>query len=323
MSNENTISDTIERWLDGTLPSGEARAFEARMVEDVDLREKVEQHRRARAEIEEAVFLDFKRKAADWRGNLDNLPDLPPEIADWGSRRPSWKIWTTIAMLLLVLLAGAFWFLQKQDVELPETAPNQQLQPLLPDKPVAETEQPTTPLPDEKPKVGSPSPATERMPSDLLAMADEMEKDWHGSLESDMKDFLKNPVRSGQSQASNAEFQAASDAFLKGDFPAAKQLLLPMAAPGNPNAATACKMLADISYRELNFSAAAKYFETYAKTTSDPHAEWQLLHFYLRDYSNHKAGFWRLLNSIAGEEHRHQAEAKSLKEELEKAGLRE
>jgi len=104
MIEDKVTSEKIELWLDGMLSKEETHAFEVRIDADPELQHKVTLHRRARIEIEDAVYRDFRRNAANWRDDLDSLP--PPPI-DLDVPANLWLVWIRrifLGMLLLGLL---------------------------------------------------------------------------------------------------------------------------------------------------------------------------------------------------------------------------
>jgi len=104
MKEDKATSEKIELWLDGMLSKEETHAFEAQMDTDPELRHKVAIHRRARLEIEEAIYLDFRKNATIWHNDLDNLPLPPPDLDVPANSCIAWIKRIIIGMLLFFLL---------------------------------------------------------------------------------------------------------------------------------------------------------------------------------------------------------------------------
>lgn len=114
MKNPELI-EKIEQWLDGLMPPEDAAAFEAEMLADEAIQNEVELQRRVRQEIEYALYKDYRRKAAVWRTELDQLPPPPTDVEP----APWWKKYRG-AIIVVSLAAVAAFLLYKWLGKVPD-----------------------------------------------------------------------------------------------------------------------------------------------------------------------------------------------------------
>lgn len=108
MANEQ-LSDKIEAWLKGKLPSAEAAAFQAEIAADPALAEEVDLHRLALHAIDHLSEQHLQQNVLAWMEgvsieDLRKKPEKPPAFT-------TYRQWFWIAAALL-LLSGAFIFYQ-------------------------------------------------------------------------------------------------------------------------------------------------------------------------------------------------------------------
>ncbi|GEM_PF-2727197 len=131
------------------MPPEEAAAFEAEMLADEALQNEVEVHRRVRQEIEHALYKDYRRKAAVWMTELDQLPpptETPP--VPWWKKYRGAMIWFAAAFVMMILL---YKWLDKNPEEVIQAT--QTTLPRSPSDPSNETVQPaedTTKYPPQR-----------------------------------------------------------------------------------------------------------------------------------------------------------------------------
>lgn len=148
--NNKALNEKIEQWLDGLMPPEEAAAFEAEMLADEALQNEVEVHRRVRQEIEHALYKDYRRKAAVWMTELDQLPPPPTETppVPWWKKYRGAMIWFAAAFVVVVLI---YKWLDKKPEEVIQAT--QTTLPQSPSDPSNETAQPagdTTKYPPQR-----------------------------------------------------------------------------------------------------------------------------------------------------------------------------
>jgi len=336
--NRDIYSEKIDAWLAGKLPSAEARAFEAEIAADPELAAEVEVHRLEQEAIDEMVRQDLERDMARW----DELPDewpappeTPPSDATPASASRFFRKYRIGgSLLVLLLLAGAFWFLWPDEAEpsaTPDRKENTQPVPVeepptSPAPPAAEPAKEKVPIAEVVPgKQKSNRPVTpeaepEPIPQDLLASVDEDMQ----SLQEDILAGLSPTKGAGDiPDASEKSFEAGATSFKSGDRAAAKRELVKVA-PDSRKHADAQQMLAKIYYDEKNYRQAALCYERFAKEDANAETKWRLVRLYLADYPHQKANFWKKLNEMTEKgTAKNKARATQLQDELLKRGISE
>lgn len=105
------------------MPPENAAAFEAEMLADESIQNEVELQRRTRQEIEYALYKDYRRKAAVWMTEMDQLPS-PPDAAPvhW------WQKYFRIVVLILwaaIIVFFLYRWLNPSPSETPTNARQQ------------------------------------------------------------------------------------------------------------------------------------------------------------------------------------------------------
>lgn len=325
--NHDSTFDKIEAWLDGELPDNEARAFELEVGNDPNLAAEVEQHKLARQAIERLVELDMDDNLARWRENMDDLPEPPledsPNPADNLVKKSSPLRWVFGLALLLIIVAGAFWILWPSGPENSKTGKQPQQKeskPPKPDVPVANT--PVT-LPEQE----NPAPITQPKASanqrpavnpELIAMADAQLKQLRESVD------LQYGSTMGSEEEENALFTAGLKAYKSTPKKFGEVIQnLQKIKPDDEHYTASQELLALAYLGTKNYRAAARCYETFALKNNFPEVDWRLVQFYLADYGNRKADFWRKMEAILapGAQHLYKDDAIKLKEALKLKGI--
>ncbi|MFN0034451.1 MAG: hypothetical protein ACKVUS_05240, partial [Saprospiraceae bacterium] len=186
-------------------------------------------------------------------------------------------------------VGAAYWFWPSKNIQ-PGNAPTQGTIPQQPkpDVPVAEiapTDQPANEI--EQPKKSETS-----NPRRLIAMAETNLSDLQGAILAKYKD-----QRGGEDEE-NPSFTAGKKAFQSGNSSVAKEHLLQVPADDHAYFSSAQEMLALLYFQEKDYAKAARCYESYSSKNSDPAKDWRLLQFYLADYQNRKADFWKKLDEM-------------------------
>ena len=305
----DTTFDKIDAWLSGELDEAEARAFEAEMAANTDLAAAVRQRRIARLAIDRLVEQDFERRIAKWRTEMHDLPEPP---LPWWRRRFAW------AVLLLLPLAGAFWFYMPAK-SAPESSPaeQQESQPVFrgdqeDDQPPPVIEAPGDPVPPARPTIAQTRPLTKQQREALAAVAHTNLRGYPGTVRAQYG-------RTMGAQSPETVFTAGKDAFQQATDPqsnlsqaerteyrqTAKRQLLNIP-PADEYHTAAQEMLAWLFFLEENYAEAARRYDRYAAGNNVAATDWWRLQFYLADYPNRKADFQTLLEEVLNPAKPHQ-----------------
>lgn len=93
MNGQNKLFDTIERYLNGSLPEAERKSFEQRLSKDPELSKQVSLQRVERETMEFLVAEDLKKKLTLWG---EHHSPNPPQL------KLSKSLWKSIIILLLI-----------------------------------------------------------------------------------------------------------------------------------------------------------------------------------------------------------------------------
>lgn len=302
MANDD-IFDKIEAWLSGELPEAEARAFEAEIAADAALAAEVERHRRGQEALDRLAEQALQEDMARWRDTMEDLPAPPAEDAQ--PNKSSRDGWITGGLVVLNLLAALLllWPKEKNASPLP-VVPQQNVTPIAV-TPVAET-------PKEEP------PSSAEITAQLIAKAETNLSDMHDAI------LLQYGQTMGEEDDVSPDFEAGLKAFKANKFKAAQKELLKVQSIDLSHYPSAQEMLAFIYYKDKNYPKAIECYSIFARHSYDPVTDWRMLQFYLADYQNSKAAFWKKLAEIANpaNHHRFQEDAKRLKRDLNKLGFK-
>lgn len=332
--NRDIHSAKIDAWLAGKLPPAEAQAFEAEIAADPELAAEVEVHRLEQEAIDELVRQDLERDMARWdedQGGWSPPPEESPPIAMPKPRgRFPRRFW--IGGLLLLLLAGAFWYLRpgQETPALPgsneENVPTPVLEP-----PITQPPPDTQPVVKEKIPIAETTPPSGRKKKDRPDLPEPIPEDLFVSVDTDMQS-LQEDIIAGLSPTKGAgdipdvserSFAAGADFFKSGNAATATVELLKVA-PDSPKYADAQQMLAKLYFDEKNYRQAALCYERFAQEDTNSETKWRLVQFYLMDYPHQKANFWKKLNEmLAKGTAKNKARAAQLRDELLKRGISE
>jgi len=315
----DTTFDKIDAWLSGELAEAEARAFEAEMAADTDLATAVRQRRIARLAIDRLVEQDFERNIAKWRTEMHDLPEPP---APWWRRRFIW------AVLLLLPLAGAFWFYMRdkptsesnrvEQEDIPPVAPRKNDDPALnpPNNPPLQ--------PAVREPIAQASPMSEQQKL-AIGLAGARLQGYPGAVLTQYDHTLGAGDRQRDAFVAGREaFQKAADASLQQAAQTryrqeARRNLLRV--PSTDNHYTAAQeMLAWLFFQEGNYAEAARRYDLYAdQDKASIVTDWWRLQFYLADYPNRKADFQALLEEVLdpAKPHQYASRAAELKAAVE------
>ncbi len=285
MKNDDTFNK-IESWLSGELPEAEARAFEAEMAADAALASEVERHRRGREALNRLAQQALQTDMVQWRESLNDLPEPPadaPPIAGI-SNRFRW----ILGGLLLMLLGGiVYWFWPSENIR-PDNPPVQEKT-----LPKTKTEIPVVIKPSDEPanEIKNPKQTEDKRLPQLIALAETNLSDFQGSIRQQYGQTM------GDDEEENPVFTAGVKAFKQDDLKTAKKDLL-LVLKADPFFPSAREILAFIYFREKNYTKAVQCYESFASQSADPAKDWRLLQFYLADYQNSRADFWKKLEEM-------------------------
>lgn len=307
----NAAFEKIEAWLSGELPEAEAHAFETEIAVDNALATEVERHRRGREALDRLAEQALQTDMARWRASLEEIPKPPAEVPPTIGTN-LWLRWILGAILLILPLGAAYWFWPEV---IPPGTPSLQADPV----PQNKTEVPIAIIPsDEQVKeIKEPKQTEGKNARRLIAMAETNLSDLRGAI------LQQYGQTMGDEDEENPFFTTGVKAFKQNDLKSAKRDLLKVSNT-DPYFPSAHEILAFIYLGEKNYPKAVQSYESFACQSADPTADWRLLQFYLADYQNRKAEFWKKLGEIADpdNQHRYKKEAQKLKGELGKIEIK-
>lgn len=310
---DDSTFEKIEAWLSGELTGTEAQAFEADIAADAELAAEVQRHRFGRLAIDRLAEQGIEQDLARWRNTMDDLPQAPPDnLAPNDKPAPKSSVSRLIIPALLLLLGvGAIWYFKQLPPSVNRQPPTVYPPPSNVPPPPSTVPVAVVPPPTQAPE----APTTDQQ---RIAMADQR-------LTNFKKGILQQYGQTmGEEQEINPFFKAGVDAFKqKNKAKTAKENLLKVPAQ-DPYFAPAQEMLASLFYQEKNYSDAARCYEAFAAQNSAPETDWRLAQFYLADYQYRKSDFWKKMDEMlsTAPKHQHQKEAKALKSELYRLGVK-
>lgn len=297
--------DQIEDYLTGRLSDIEARAFERRASGDEGLRTELELQRLEHDSMELMLEKDLKANMATWGGQP---PPNPFEDGDGtASRTPKRGLrWLPLALLGALALAGAWWFLGNtgaadKNEPLPSTEQNHlqkaKEQPAPPANiPIAE-ETPAANGEDEAPptqKAPPQRPAPPPQSADYLSLAATM----YGTPPT-----FASGLKSGEATDGKSAHAKAAEAFDKGEYAKALQLLGP---PQTEDQSTVRYLRGHTYYMMKKYGAASREFAAVASDEFLPNyqeAQWYLLLSYLARLPDTKKEFDDLAGQLSEDEY--------------------
>ena len=332
---DQALHDKIESYLLGKMPPEEARTFETAIQNDPELAEEVELHRLILPVPDRLAEIDLRHDFARWRHEME--PDPPP--AQPSPQTRYFNIWS--AVILLLLLAGAFGIWQYYETQLAEERSERiriekelEAEKLRSENLEKETRQlrndilemqkppvivtPPSPAVIKPPPVAPPPvPDTPKKEPEYVALADEELIAYADNISETLR------TRGARSEAKGEELADKADtAIVNKKYREALNLLTRISS-GDPMYPKSREMLAYVYFKRRQYSKAVEAYRKYRTFDGNTDkTDWELCLFYLADYPRYKSEFQPLLQKILDDtKHPLRSKATALRQTLADKGI--
>lgn len=327
---DQALHEKIENYLLGKMTPEEAASFEADIENDPQLAEEVELHRLILPVPDRLAELDLRQDFTRWRDEME--PDPPP--AQPSPQTRYFNIWS--AVILLLLLAGAFGIWQYYETQLAEERSERiriekelEAEKLRSENLEKETRQLRNDILEMQKSpviVTPPSPAVVKPPPvpdtlkkepEYVALADEELIAYADNISETLR------TRGARSEAKGEELADKADtAIVNKKYRAALNLLTQISSD-DPMYPKSREMLAYVYFKRRQYSKAVEAYRKYRTFDGNTDkTDWELCIFYLADYPRYKSEFQPLLQKILDDaKHPLQSKAGTLRQALADKGI--